>query len=145
MQAVSFNGKYETRKQSQLPCDLLQQNAERTVWAKNIGCKRHRTMSSIPAISECDTQCHWLWSGSHNPVTVQPAEVQQVQNKAMRVIQGTTKDTPTEAMCYLLDLPPMDTRHKVEQVKAYLNVMQNPMNPLHNAVKKEKKCKLARG
>ena len=29
----------------------------------------------------------------------------RVQNEAMRVILGTTKDTPIEAMRYLLDLP----------------------------------------
>ena len=39
----------------------------------------------------------------------------------------------------------METRHKVEQVKAYLNAMQNPKNPLHHAVKEEKGCTLARG
>ena len=32
----------------------------------------------------------------------------------------------------------METRHKVEQVKAYLNAIQNPKNPLHDAVKEEK-------
>ena len=30
----------------------------------------HRTTSFVPSVSECDTQCHRLWSGSHNPVTV---------------------------------------------------------------------------
>ena len=49
-----------------------------------------------------------------------------------------TKDTPTVAMRYLLDLPSMEAKHKVEQVKAYVNAMQNPKNPLHNAVKEEK-------
>ena len=39
----------------------------------------------------------------------------------MRVILGTTKDTPIKAMRYLLDLPAMEARHKVEQVKVYLN------------------------
>ena len=34
---------------------------------------------------------------------------------------------------------------KVEQVKAYLNAVQNPKNPLHDAVKEEKECRLARG
>ena len=63
----------------------------------------------------------------------------------MRVKLGTTKDTPIEAMPCLLDLPSMEARHKVQQVKAYLNVMQNPKNPLHDAVKEEKGCKLARG
>ena len=72
-------------------------------------------------------------------------KLDRVQNEAMRVILGTTKDTPIETMRYLLDLPSMETRHKVEQVKAYLNVMQNPKNPLHDAVKEEKGCRLARG
>ena len=71
-------------------------------------------------------------------------KLDRVQNKAMRVILGTTKDTPIEAMRYLLDLPSMETRHKVEQVKAYLNAMQNPKNPLHDAVKEEKGCRLAK-
>ena len=47
-------------------------------------------------------------------------------------------------MHYLLDLPSMETRHKVAQIKAYLNAMQNPKNPLHDAVKEEKGCRLAR-
>ena len=67
-----------------------------------------------------------------------------VQNEAMTVILGTTKDTPIETMRYLLDLPSMETRHKVKQVKAYLNAMQNPKYPLHDAVKEEKGCRLAR-
>ena len=61
------------------------------------------------------------------------------------VILGTTKDTPIETMRYLLDLPSMETRHNVEQVKAYLNAMQNPKNPLHDAIKEDKGCRLARG
>ena len=39
----------------------------------------------------------------------------------------------------------METRPKVEQVKAHLNVMHNPKNALHDAVKEEKGCRLARG
>ena len=72
-------------------------------------------------------------------------KLDRVQNEAMRVILGTTKDTPIETMRYLLDLPSMETRHKVEQVKEYLNAMQNPKNPLHDAVEEEKGCRLERG
>ena len=61
-------------------------------------------------------------------------KIDRVQNEATRVILGTTKDTPIETMRYLRDLPFMATRHKVEQVKVYLNAMQNPKNPLHDAV-----------
>ena len=72
-------------------------------------------------------------------------KLDRVQNKAMRVIVEITKDTPIEAMRYLLDLSSMDARHKVEQAKAYLNAMQKPKNPLHDAVKQEKGCRMARG
>ena len=37
-----------------------------------------------------------------------------VQTEAMRVILGTTKDTPTETMRFMLDLPSMQTRQKVQ-------------------------------
>ena len=72
-------------------------------------------------------------------------KLDRVQNEAIKVILGTTKDTPIETMCYLLDLSSTETRHKVEQVKAYLNAMQNPKTPPHDAVKEEKGCRLARG
>ena len=72
-------------------------------------------------------------------------KLDRVQKEAMRVILGTTKDTPIETMDYLLDLPSMETRHKVGQVEAHLNAMQNPKNPLHDTVKEEKRCILARG
>ena len=44
---------------------------------------------------------------------------------------------------HLCDL--MIKRHKVEQIKAYLSAMQNPKNPLYDAVREEKGCRLARG
>ena len=34
---------------------------------------------------------------------------------------------------------------KVEQVKSYLNAVENPHNPLHEAVKDTKGCRLVRG
>ena len=72
-------------------------------------------------------------------------KLDRAQNEAMRVILGTTKDTPIESMRYLLDLPSMETRHKVEQVKAYLSSMQISKIPLHDAVKEEKGHRLGRG
>ena len=41
-------------------------------------------------------------------------------------------------MLHLLDLPPMQTRQKVEQVKAYFSAFENPHTPLHEAVKDTK-------
>ena len=68
-----------------------------------------------------------------------------VQNEAIRVILGTTKDTPTEPTRFMLDLPLMQTRQKAEQVKAYFSAVKNPHNPLHKAVKGTKGCRLVRG
>ena len=52
---------------------------------------------------------------------------------------------PIETMRYLLGLPSMEARQKMHQFKAYLSAMQNPKIPLHDAVKEEKGCRLARG
>ena len=48
-------------------------------------------------------------------------------------------------MRFMLDPPPMHTRQKVEQVKAYFSAIENPHNPLHEAVKDTKGCRLGRG
>ena len=63
----------------------------------------------------------------------------------MRVILGNTKDTPTETMRFMLDRPSMQTRQKVQQVKGYFSAVGNPHNPLHQAVKDPKGCRLGRG
>ena len=72
-------------------------------------------------------------------------KLDRVQNEAMRIILGTAKDTPVDAMRYILDLPPMQTRQKVEQVKAYISAVENPQNPLNSAVQDPKGSRLARG
>ena len=69
----------------------------------------------------------------------------RVQNEAMRIILGTTKDTSTETMRFMLDLPQMQTRQKVEQAKAYFSAIENPHNPLHKAMKDTKGCRLVQG
>ena len=62
----------------------------------------------------------------------------------MRVILGTTKDTPIETMKFMLDLPPIQTRHKVEHVKAHVSTVENPHNPFHEAVKDTEGCRMGR-
>ena len=37
-------------------------------------------------------------------------KLDRVQNEAIRVMLGTTKDTPTETIRFMTDLPPMQTR-----------------------------------
>ena len=65
-------------------------------------------------------------------------KLDRVQNEATRVILGTTKDTPTETVRFMLELSPLQTRQKVEQVKAYFSAVENP----HEAVKDTKECGL---
>ena len=105
-------------------------------------------------------------------------KLDRVQNEAMRDILGTTKDTLTETMRFMQDLPPVQTRQKVEQVKLYctsvpskiptthstrpptsanqtesgagqiilhFSAVQNPHNPLHDAVKDTTGRRLGRG
>ena len=53
-------------------------------------------------------------------------KLDRVRNEATRVILGTTKDTPTETVRFMLELSPLQTRQKVEQVKAYFSAVENP-------------------
>ena len=41
-----------------------------------------------------------------------------IQNEGMRSILGCTKYTSSEAMRYALDIPPIEDRHTLAQVKA---------------------------
>ena len=72
-------------------------------------------------------------------------KLDRVQNKAMRVILGTTKDTPIEITRFMQDLPLLQTRQKVKQVKSYFSAVENPHHPLHEAMKDTKGCRLGRG
>ena len=69
-------------------------------------------------------------------------KLDRVQNEAIRVILGAARDTPTDTM--RLDLPPMQTTPKVEQVKAYFSAVENPHSPFHKAVKDTQGCRLGR-
>ena len=55
----------------------------------------------------------------------------RVQNEAMRVTFGTTKNTPVETMRFMLDLPTMQTRQNVVQVKAYFNSKPSKTHTSH--------------
>ena len=88
------------------------------VHIESLGCKWHRSMSSVPAVSVCDTQCL-------GPTTLSPSnllEFDRVQNEAMRVILGTTKYKHIEAMRYPLNQLSMGTRHKAGQVRVHLTL-----------------------
>ena len=71
-------------------------------------------------------------------------KLDRVQNGTMKTILETIRNTPTEAMRYILDFPPMHSRQKVAQVKAYLSAVENPQNPFHEATKDIKGDRLQR-
>ena len=72
-------------------------------------------------------------------------QLDRVRNEAMRVILRTTKDTPTETMRFMLDLPPVQTRQYAEQVEAYFSAVETHHSPLREAVKDTMGCRLVRG
>ena len=47
-------------------------------------------------------------------------------------------------MRFMLGPPPMQTRQKVEQIKAYFSAIENSLKPFHEAVKDTKGCRLGR-
>ena len=56
----------------------------------------------------------------------------RVQNEAMRIPFGTTKNTPVETMRFMLDLAPMQSRQNVVQVKAYFNSKPSKTHTSHS-------------
>ena len=115
---------------------------EKTVRAESHGCKRHRKASSVPVVSGVLLSVIDYGLGLTTLSQSSMLKLDSVQNEAKRVSLGVTKDTPIDAIRYLLDLPSMEAKHMVEQVKVYPRC---PGNPLHDAVKEEKGCRLARG
>ena len=77
--------------------------------------------------------------------TAQLRRLDVIQNEGMRSILGCTKDTSAEAMRYALDLPPMEDRHKLAQVKAYTRVAADTSNPLHVKIGRTVTSRLKRG
>ena len=59
-------------------------------------------------------------------------KLDRVQNAAMPDILGTTEDTLIETMRFMLDLPPVQTRQKVEQVKLYCTSVPSKIPTTHS-------------
>ena len=56
-----------------------------------------------------------------------------------------TRDTPIETVKFMLDLPPVQPKQKMEQVKAYPSAVENPHNTPNEAVKDSKRRGLGQG
>ena len=71
--------------------------------------------------------------------------MERIQNEAMRIILGCTRDTACRAMRYLLDFPTIEERIQVCRARAYLRINANTQHPLHSEIRKVKGSRLKRG
>ena len=82
------------------------------------GIEQHH--APLPTVSKCGADLVLTMSQTNL------GTLERVQKEAMIVILVTTKDTPTETMRFTLELLLRQTRHKVEQVKAF--TVEDPCN-----------------
>jgi hypothetical protein len=71
--------------------------------------------------------------------------LERLQNEAMRIVLGCTRDTACRAMRYLLDIPTMEDRTRICRARAYLRISADKLHPLHSEIRKEKGARLKRG
>jgi ribonuclease HI len=75
----------------------------------------------------------------------QTERLDRIQNEAMRLILGCTRDTPCVTMRYLLDFPTMAQRINLWRARAYLRVCSDTQHPLHQELGTRKGNRLKRG
>src|SRR5579871_4129296 len=71
--------------------------------------------------------------------------LERIQNEAMCIILGCTRDTPCVAMRYLLDFPSMAHRIDLWRARAHFRISANIEHPLHEELGKERGNRLKRG
>jgi hypothetical protein len=71
--------------------------------------------------------------------------LERIQNEAMRIIFGCTRDTSCRAPRYLLDLPTIENRIKMCRARSYLWVVADKRHPLHCDILKQKSNRLQTG
>ena len=71
--------------------------------------------------------------------------LEKVQNEAMRIILGCTKDKPCVTMRLLLDFPTMENKIMAWRARSYLRISADTQHPLHSELPREKGNRLARG
>lgn len=65
---------------------------------------------------------------------LRPAEL--IQNAAMRIVTGCTKDTSVSAMRYMLQLPTISYQQlQPNQILAVSKALQRPNHPLHDTAR----------
>ena len=71
--------------------------------------------------------------------------VERIQNEAMQIILGCTRDTACRAMRYILDFPTIEDRIQICRARVFLRVNANTQHPLHSEIMKVKGSRLKRG
>src|SRR5579871_3977640 len=71
--------------------------------------------------------------------------LERIQNEAMCIILGCTRDTPCVAMRYLLDFPSMAHRIDLWRARAHFRISANSEHPLHEEFGRESGNRLKRG
>ena len=98
-------------------------------------------MPPLPTVSKCGAQCHWLRTKPHNNGTDKSAKAGQNAERGnashTRNHQGHTHwDHEVHA-----NYKPPTNANQTEN-GAYFSAIENPHNPLHEAVKDTKWCRL---
>lgn len=71
--------------------------------------------------------------------------LERLQNEAMWIVPGCTRDTACRAMRYLLDIPTMEGRTRICRARAYLRISVDKLHPLYSEIREEKGARLKRG
>ena len=109
---------------------LQQKVQERSVSPEGYSCKEYWTTPPLPTVPNVV-----LSVTDYGMAQTNLLNLDRVQNEAKRVILGTTEDTPTETKRFMIQLYPMQTRQKMEQLKTYFSAIENPHSPFRKAMK----------
>jgi hypothetical protein len=65
-------------------------------------------------------------------------KLERIENEAMRIILGCTRDTPCRAMRYLLDFPIIRNIISLYRARAYLRIKANTQYSLYSEIRSKK-------
>ena len=106
---------------------------------------------------KCGSQGHWLWTRPHFNVIYKSANAGQSADRGHTSHTGNhqghthwdhevhARPSSSETMSFMLDIPPMQTKQKVEHVEECFNTVRSSYNPLLDAMKNGGECRLGHG
>jgi hypothetical protein len=72
-------------------------------------------------------------------------KLERIQNEAMRIMLGCTRNTSCRAMTFLLDFPTIQNRKSLCRARSYLRISADTQHPLHSNIRSKKGDRLKRG